>query len=173
MAIEDYVDAFARKWAAANATNAAAGSASLTLIARVERLHGRLDEARAAGLRRYGLSRKEYDILSVVHAAGPTHGLRSTDIARRILITSGGTSTTLRRLHERGLVTRERDPHDARSTWVRITEAGATIVAAAADDVVPAQAALLHPAPPGAVQQAEDALRAVLVALGDLPPPER
>jgi DNA-binding MarR family transcriptional regulator len=169
---EDYVDAFARDWARVNpavVARLAGDGAELQLIARVERLHGLLDEARSRCLRRHGLSRVEYDILSVLHASAAPGGLRSTAISRRLLITSGGTSTTLRRLERRGLVARGPDADDARSTRVRLTPAGAERVVEAALDVVPAQDALLGTAAARVVARASDALRDVLAAMGDTP----
>lgn len=169
MIAPDYVDEFARRWAQENPGAAGGSESELQLIARVIRLNGLLDDVLGTRLRRHRLSRLEFDILSVLLVAGDPYRLTPSAIARRTLTTSGGTSTTLRRLEGRGLVVREINSADARSSWVRLTEAGAGVIRRAGRDVVPAQRARMRVDHGDSVEQASTALRGLLVALGDLP----
>lgn len=172
--MDDYIDQFARGWTAANPESVEALRRSGTsghldevlVIGRVMRLHRFLDDALVAALRGHRLSRAEFDILSVLAVEGSGGSMRPGVIATRTLATSGGTSTTLRRLESRGFVDREPAGDDGRSWWVRITAAGSAAIRAASLDAVTAQAAVLRGVPLGAVN---DALRSVLREIGDLP----
>jgi DNA-binding MarR family transcriptional regulator len=85
------------------------------------------------------------------------------------MLSSGGTSNLLKRLTDAGLIARDADPADARSSWVRLTEPGITVAEQAVRAATAAQAAALSTVPPETVRSAIDALRNVLLALGDRP----
>src|SRR5690348_10569882 len=97
----------------------------LELGKRAVRLGGLMTEAVTAQLVRFKLTKAEYDVLAVLRSTGPPYQLRPTDLAARLLLSSGGTSNVLRRLTEAGLIVREADASDARSSWVRLTDLGA------------------------------------------------
>jgi DNA-binding MarR family transcriptional regulator len=61
-------------------------------------------------------------------AAGP---LRMSDIARRLILSRGGTTKVIDRLEELGYVVRSPDPDDRRATVVDITAEGREIMASA------------------------------------------
>ncbi len=50
--------------------------------------------------------------------------LRMSEIARRLILSRGGTTKVIDRLEEMGLVERRPDPEDRRATIVAITDAG-------------------------------------------------
>jgi len=175
--MNDYIDGFARAWAQTNPAalrrvhaqqgeGAGGGLDEVLFIARLTRLHRFLDDALRAQLRAHTMSRAEFDILTVLDSQGEESSLRPGEITRRTLSTTGGTATTLRRLEQRGLVARERAHDDGRSLRVRLTASGRESVRLAATDAVPAQTALL--APREALASANDALRKLLVQLGDV-----
>ena len=169
---QDRVDALAASWLAEFPEVV---QDEFKLIKRVARLHVLLEEVLLERLRRYGLTKAEYDILSTLRSVGAPYRLRPSELADRILMTSGGTSNALRRLEARGLLGRDTDPADARSAPARLTEAGAELALEALRDVVGAQTALLRPGsrPVTATAAASEALRAVLIALGDTAPRPR
>jgi len=103
-------------------------AAWVRLVSVVELLPGVLDTQ----LRQdSGLNHFEYYVLAMLSEA-PGRTLRMSDLARRTSATLPRLSHVVRRLAERGAVTREQAPDDARATDVRLTEAGwGTIVAAA------------------------------------------
>jgi DNA-binding MarR family transcriptional regulator len=129
-----------------------------------------LEEPLVAQLARFGMTRAEYDVLSTLCAVGEPYRLRPSDLAERILITSGGTSYVLRRLATAGLIEREPDPEDGRSSWVKPTADGVDTTHAAVHAVTSAHRALLAPVAERAMGIASDALSAVLVQLGDVVP---
>lgn len=136
---------------------------------RAARLAGLLAERVDAELAKFGLTKAEYEILAVLRASGDPYRLRPSDLSRRLLLSSGGTSNLLRRLTASGLVEREPDPSDARSSWVALSDAGIKAAEDAVRAATAAQAALLRSVPPGTTADAIRALRAVLLALGDRP----
>lgn len=169
---QDRVDALAASWLAESPEVV---QDEFKLSKRVARLHALLEEVLLERLRPFGLTKAEYDILSTLRSVGAPYRLRPSELAGRILMTSGGTSNALRRLEERGLLSRDADPADARSSPARLTDAGADLALEALHDVVGAQTALLRP---GALSvtgttDASEALRAVLIALGDTAPRPR
>ncbi|MGC9667797.1 MarR family winged helix-turn-helix transcriptional regulator [Planosporangium sp. 12N6] len=143
----------------------------LELGKRAARLSALLNEVTSVQLTRLGLTKAEYDVLTVLRAAGAPYQLRPTDLTSRLLLSSGGTSNVLRRLAEAGLVEREADTRDARSSRVRLTTSGVHIAEEAVRAAGRAQAALLRVVPEETAQAAIDALRQVLIALGDVPRP--
>ncbi|MDH6117725.1 MarR family winged helix-turn-helix transcriptional regulator [Kitasatospora sp. GAS204B] len=173
---QDRVDALTASWLAEQPEVVQGEFQSeFELVKRVARLHVLLEEVLLERLRPYGLSKAEYDILSTLRSVGAPYRLRPSELAERILMTSGGISNALRRLEGRGLVGRATDPADARSSPTRLTSAGADLALEAVRDVVGAQTALLRRGarPVTGTAEASQALRAVLIALGDTAPRSR
>lgn len=103
-------------------------AAWLRLVSVLELLPGVLDSQ----LRRdAGLTHFDYVVLAVLSEA-PARTLRMTGLAQRTNATLARLSHVVRRLEERGLVTRSPCPDDARATNACLTEAGWSAVAAAA-----------------------------------------
>lgn len=114
---QDRVDALTASWLAEQPEVVQGEFQSeFELVKRVARLHVLLEEVLLERLRPYGLSKAEYDILSTLRSVGAPYRLRPSELAERILMTSGGISNALRRLEGRGLVGRATDPADARSS---------------------------------------------------------
>jgi DNA-binding MarR family transcriptional regulator len=118
------------------------------LSKRISRLARLIETATAAELDRLGLTNGEFEVLARLRSAGPPYRRKPNDLTKALLLSSGGTTHVLHRLTEAGLVTREADPDDRRSSWVRATPAG----------VEKAEAALLA---------ANSAYRAIFGALPD------
>ncbi|HLL64989.1 MAG TPA: MarR family transcriptional regulator [Micromonosporaceae bacterium] len=140
------------------------------LSKRAARLAGLLAAPVEAALARHGLTKAEYDILAVLRAGGKPYRLRPSVLTQRLVLTSGGTSNLLRRLAAADLVERDPDPSDARSSWVRLSAQGVKVAEEVVRAASAAQAAALRDVPPGTTRAAIDALRDVLVALGDTAP---
>ncbi|MFI6782795.1 MarR family winged helix-turn-helix transcriptional regulator [Micromonospora sp. NPDC050276] len=161
---KDHVDGIAAAWARELPP---VGGPQFELSKRAARLSAMFAERVNTELARFGLTRAEYEILAVLRAAGDPFRLRPSALSERLLLSSGGTSNLVKRLGDAGLIEREADPSDARSSWVRLSTEGAhvaeqTVLAASA-----AQSALLHAVPAETVRAANDALRHLLIALGD------
>ncbi|WP_430786637.1 MarR family winged helix-turn-helix transcriptional regulator [Actinoplanes sp. G11-F43] len=136
---------------------------------RASRLAALLSAPVEATLTRFGLTKAEFDVLAVLRAAGSPYRLRPSTLSQRLLLTSGGTSNVLRRLAAAGLVERDPDRSDARSSWVRLTDRGAETAEQAVRAATAAQAAALRDVPAATVHAASEALRAALIALDDIP----
>ncbi len=76
------------------------------------------------------LSVNEFDVLITLDNS-PERKLRMTDLAREVMLSSGGLTRLVGRLEQRGLVRREPDPVDARSFHASLTDAGARRLAEA------------------------------------------
>jgi DNA-binding MarR family transcriptional regulator len=94
------------------------------------RTHARLwDQAEAQMRSARGLSMARYDVLMQLDTRGGR--LRLSELATTIVLSPSGLSKLLDRMEAAGLVRREPDPRDARSTFARITPRGRSLVRAA------------------------------------------
>jgi DNA-binding MarR family transcriptional regulator len=160
----DVVDGLSAGWARVTPELA---SSELELSRRAARLYGMLEDVLLATLAPLGLTRAEFLVLSGLRSVGAPHQLRPTDLTARLLLSSGGTSNVLNRLTESGLVERERDDDDGRSSRVRLTEAGLGAAEASMTAWARAVADMYRAVAPETTRSASDALRDVLLALGD------
>ncbi|MGC4852089.1 MarR family winged helix-turn-helix transcriptional regulator [Micromonospora sp. DT4] len=78
-----------------------------------------------------GLSEPDYDVLSDLSET-PQGRLRLSELADRMLWSRSRLSHHLTRMQQRGLVTREECPDDARGAFVVLTRAGRNAIEAAA-----------------------------------------
>jgi DNA-binding MarR family transcriptional regulator len=98
-------------------------SAWLALV----RTHARLWDQLETGMRREsGLTMSRYDVLMQLDMAGGRLGL--SELAATIVLSPSGLSKLLDRMEAAGLLQREPDPRDARSTFARITRHGRALV---------------------------------------------
>jgi DNA-binding MarR family transcriptional regulator len=163
----DLIDGISAEWQAEMpriATN------ELELTRRAGRLSALLQDALGDCLSRWQLTHAEYGVLATLRSAGTPYELRPSDLKTRLLMTAGGISNAANRLERRGLIKRDADPADKRGAWLRLTPEGIDIaeqvIAAWAADL----AALLRGVPPESTLAASNALRDVLIALGDREP---
>ncbi len=86
---------------------------------------GRQIEAWLSGtLAANDLDSSEFTALTGLWFAGEPHQMSAGGIAETIVQTTGGTTKTIRRLEQRGLVRRIEDPDDLRRTLIELTPAG-------------------------------------------------
>lgn len=94
------------------------------------RTHARLwDQAEAQMRSDSGLSMARYDVLMQLDTRGGR--VRLSELAARIVLSPSGLSKLVDRMEAAGLLRREPDPRDARSTFARITPRGRSVVRAA------------------------------------------
>ena len=77
----------------------------------------------------HGIGVREFDVLITLDR--PDGGLRMTELASAVMVTSGGLTRLVGRLEERGLLRREQDPDDGRSFFAMLTADGRAQLAAA------------------------------------------
>ncbi|TJZ96552.1 MarR family winged helix-turn-helix transcriptional regulator [Actinacidiphila oryziradicis] len=80
---------------------------------------------------------------------------------------AGGVTTVLKRLEKAGLIEREQDTTDGRSSWVRLTNTGIETAGATMQAWSEAESNFFQAVPPEVLQAASDTLHEVLLAIGD------
>ncbi|GAB1516563.1 MarR family winged helix-turn-helix transcriptional regulator [Actinophytocola sp. KF-1] len=155
--MRDDVDGLAERWAAAGMAPEAV--ARLALAKRVARLSLVFEQAMKAALSDLGLTYAEFDVLAALRRAGG--GLRPSELAKSLYLTSGGTSNVLQRLSAAGYVAREQNEKDARSRYVHLTATGTELTDKAMATSVEVHERVLAAVPPEAITQAAEALRPI------------
>jgi DNA-binding MarR family transcriptional regulator len=91
------------------------------------RTHARFWDQLEAQIRRdHGLTMVRYDVLAHLDMAGGRLGL--SELASSIALSPSGLSKLLDRMEASGLIRRDPDPDDARSTFAAITPRGRALV---------------------------------------------
>ena len=98
--------------------------ASSELGKRAMVLSALLGEATRATVTAFDLTGADFDVLASLRRAGKPFRLKANELSRSLLLSTGGTSNVVNRLVSRGLVEREPDQSDGRSTYVRLTPRG-------------------------------------------------
>ena len=78
-----------------------------------------------------GLDTSEFTALMALHLAGEPHRLSAGEISDALVQTTGGTTKTIRRLEDRGMVKRVADPGDGRRSLVELSDDGIETVVGA------------------------------------------
>jgi DNA-binding MarR family transcriptional regulator len=142
------------------------------LARRATRLAVLIDDVLTARLAPWNLTRTDYAVLNTLRSVGPPYELRPSDLKLRLLLSSGGVSNVLNRLQKAGMVEREQDSTDGRSSWVRLTGAGVETAGATMQMWSDALSDFFRAVPPDVVKSASALLRDVLIAIGDVAPPQ-
>jgi DNA-binding MarR family transcriptional regulator len=124
-----------------------------------------LTRAQAAMARRFdgrlgtwhGLSFADFAVLLSLSRA-PGGKLRRVDLAAGLGLTASAVTRTLIPLEKIGLVTRQRDPHDARVGYAALTKAGHRVLA---ESLVSAEMISQETIPAGAVPQLDPLCKAL------------
>jgi len=130
-----------------------------------------LDVWLADALGSTGLTTSEFGALAGVAFAGE-HTLTAGDLARWTVQTSGGTTKTIQRLVDRGLVRRVADPDDGRRSLIDATADGHHLAAVVVTDLVARLDRDLGPMDADQRTGLNDALRGLSSALGWRPDAE-
>jgi DNA-binding MarR family transcriptional regulator len=116
----------------------------------------------------HGVShRGDVDALAALRRSGVPYELTPTQLARRLLLTSGGMTNRLDRLEAGGLIERRPDPSDRRGVLVRLTSAGVALAEAAFRDGLQAQAGVLEAIDESDGVVTARVLKKILVSMGD------
>jgi DNA-binding MarR family transcriptional regulator len=103
-------------------------------------------DAELGGLHGLGLS----DFAALHHLAeAPGNRLRRVDLARRLALTPSGVTRLLAPLERRGIVSREQDGADARSTYAVLTKNGKSLVKDATSTAMSIAESILGSLPKG------------------------
>lgn len=135
------------------------------LTKRIMLLAGDLNEATRRELPELGLTLAEFDVIVTLLRGGAPYRMKPAALSRSLLLSTGGTSNVTAHLAERGLVEREDDPDDKRSSWVRLTAAGAALAEKAVRATTAAHADVFAGASAEVIDAATDALRELFAAV--------
>jgi DNA-binding MarR family transcriptional regulator len=81
----------------------------------------------------FGLKPGWLDVLSALRRIGPPYQMSATELARCVLLSSGGMTNRLDRMEDAGFVRRRPDPSDRRGILVELTQRGREVIDAAID----------------------------------------
>lgn len=123
----------------------------MTLVPRVMRLAHLYDREMARASRSFGLKPGWLDVLSALRRIGAPHRMSATELARWVLLSSGGMTNRLDRMEEASLVRRRPDPADRRGVLVELTRRGRRVI----DDAIDAHLTLYEELLSGALTKAE------------------
>jgi DNA-binding MarR family transcriptional regulator len=133
------------------------------LVKRIIVLAADLNDAARRELPDLGLTPAEFDVLVALRRAGSPYRMKPNELAKALLLSSGGTSNVTNHLVAAGLVERHADPDDGRSTWVALTTDGIRLAEKAVLASSAAHSALFANVPPEVIDAATAALREVSV----------
>jgi len=115
----------------------------------------------------WGLNGGEFDVLAALRRAGQPYRLTPTELSTALILTSGGTTKRLNALEGRGLIRREPDPSDGRSTAVSLTREGKRLVEAILPEHVANEQRLLSELSTKNRAELAGLLETLAISLGD------
>jgi DNA-binding MarR family transcriptional regulator len=125
MADRDHVDLIVEQW---RLERPDLDPSPIGVIGRISRLARELELRLEPTYRDCGLEPGWYDVLATLRRQGEPYRLHPTDFTDALMITSSGATKRLDRLERAGLIAREPDPADRRSTLIALTPAGRELV---------------------------------------------
>jgi len=133
-------------------------------LERVVRLAAYLERDLAEICVIHGLKTGQFQVLAELRGRDPMP-MTASDIARAIVLTSGGMTPVLYQLEERGLINRQIDPEDRRARRITITEKGRSAVGRAMEQRLARHRALNAVLEAGERETLSNILRKLLVAM--------
>jgi DNA-binding MarR family transcriptional regulator len=127
---QDQLDRILGQWRSARPEIDADGMA---LVPRVIRLAHLYESEMTSISRSFGLKPGWLDVLSALRRVGPPRRLSASELARSVLLSSGGLTSRIDRMEEAGLVKRLSDPHDRRGVLIQLTPGGRKVIDGAID----------------------------------------
>ena len=97
---------------------------TIGVLVSVMRTGRQLESWLSATLASDGLDTSEFTALVTLLIAGEPYRRSAGELSSSLVQTTGGTTKTIRRLEERGLVMRVDDPDDGRRTLIELTDPG-------------------------------------------------
>lgn len=121
----DRVDSLVAEWASARPQTKVD---AIQIVGRIIWLGRRYEDAVAQMLWDPSLSYSDYDVIATLRRAGAPYELTPTELSRRVLLSSGGITACLRRLENKGLISRRTVPEDRRRLLARLTPKGFDVI---------------------------------------------
>lgn len=137
------------------------------VVGRISRLAQLLQPELERVFAAHGVSGGEFDVLATLRREGRPYRLTPTELSKALMVTSGGMTKRLSALEGRGLIRREPDPNDRRSTAVALTDEGRRLVETILPDHVANEQRLLAELSKKERNELANLLETLAVALGD------
>jgi DNA-binding MarR family transcriptional regulator len=141
--------------------------APMGVVGRISRLAQLLQAELEPIFAAHGVNGGEFDVLAALRRAGRPYRLTPTELSKALMVTSGGMTKRLAALEGRGLIRREPDPNDGRSTTVSLTREGKRLVDAILPEHVANEQRLLSELSNKERADLADLLETLAVSLGD------
>jgi DNA-binding MarR family transcriptional regulator len=141
--------------------------APMGVVGRISRLAQLLQAELEPIFAAHGVNGGEFDVLAALRRAGRPYRLTPTELSKALMVTSGGMTKRLAALEGRGLIRREPDPNDGRSTTVSLTREGKRLVDAILPEHVANEQRLLSELSHKERADLADLLETLAVSLGD------
>lgn len=137
------------------------------LFGRIQRLAVVVEKAVKANAAKHGLDVGEFDVLTTLQRSGPPYALTAGTFLKASMVSSGTITNRIDKMEAKGLVKRVRDGEDRRTVKIHLTEHGHEVTRSVFTDHLANYARLLADVDRDLVDNAAEALRPVLEALGD------
>jgi DNA-binding MarR family transcriptional regulator len=147
--------------------------APMGVVGRISRLAQLLQAELEPVFEAHDVNGGEFDVLASLRRAGKPYRLTPTELSRALMVTSGGMTKRLAALEGRGLIRREPDPNDGRSTSVTLTREGKRLVEAILPQHVANEEQLLSELSTEERADLAGLLEALALSLGDEAAPVR
>lgn len=118
-------------------------------------------------LREFGIRFGEYQLLACMRRDGAPYSKTPGDLSRLLGLTSGGVSQILRKLDDKGLVTRDPLESDQRQVIVTLTSKGLALVEQAFEKITERENVAMSSVSEEQKQQLRESLEILLSRLGD------
>jgi DNA-binding MarR family transcriptional regulator len=139
--------------------------AAMGLIGRINRISALTQRELERVFGEYGLTGADFDVLATLRRSGAPYRLTPGDLSRSMMISTGGMTKRLDRLEASGLIRRDPDPLDRRSTLIALTDEGRALIDEAVEAHVRNEERLLADLPAAKREQLVALLRDLLLAL--------
>lgn len=124
-----------------------------------------------ANIEQFHLNETQFNMLCALHRAGDPYQLNPTALSTSMLVTSGAITYVIDQMEAAENVTRLPDPQDRRGQLIRLTPHGKSLIEAAIQSHREVCTKLLAPLGAARQEALTDALRTLLIAIDDGPPP--
>jgi DNA-binding MarR family transcriptional regulator len=131
-------------------------------LARVARLAAHLERDLDEICKIAGLKAAQFQVLAELRSRDP---MSASDLARAVILTTGGMTPVLDQLADRGLINRQIDPEDRRARRITITEKGRSVIIRALDQQIARHRAINAALTAEEREQLSDLLRKLLIAV--------
>jgi DNA-binding MarR family transcriptional regulator len=121
----DNLDRIVAQWAAEKPELNTSSMATVGRLLRAGRIVEREVERELA---RFGLNQSEFNVLAALRRSGEPYQLSPAELSSMLLLSSGGLTKRIDRLHQAGFVMRAPDPEDGRGLLVGLTTVGNEIL---------------------------------------------